>query len=276
VEALWLGDKPYGKARLQWKRSPLGIQIKELAIQGENLELGAKGYWHRIGNRDISQFQIKAHVESLGRLQKDLGLQLGLAKAPLDVDGVFEWPQAPNALDLKDLSGKLDLKIGTGEVTEVDPGVGRLVGLLSLHALGKRLSLDFSDLFAKGLEFDKIEGQFDIRDGNAYTKNLLITSPSAQILIVGRTGLADRDYDQLVTVIPRVSSTLPLVGAIAGGPAVGVALVVTQELFGQQVDRIIQSQYQLTGSWDAPRIVRLARNKDKQEESSMMPDLPNQ
>jgi uncharacterized protein YhdP len=275
VDALWIGEKPFGKASLQWKHSPLGIQIKEFAVQGEELDFNAKGYWHLIGNKNHSQFQVKAHVKSLGQLQQDLGLQLGITKAPLDLNGMFEWSQAPYAIKLKDLNGKLDLKLGAGEVTEVEPGVGRLVGLFSLHALGKRLSLDFSDLFAKGLEFDKIEGQFDISDGNAFTDDLVISSPSAQILITGRTGLAARDYDQTVTVIPRVSSTLPLVGAIAGGPAVGVALVVTQELFGQQVDRIIQSQYKLTGSWDAPTMVRLAKqDNDKEKESSMMPDLP--
>jgi uncharacterized protein YhdP len=284
VDALWLGDKPYGKALLQWHRSTWGIQIEALAIHGDNLELEAKGYWHQVGSKDHSRFQlVKGHVESLGRLQEDLGLQLGIAKAPLDITGVFYWPQAPYALELQDLSSeKLTLEMGAGEVTEVDPGVGRLVGLLSLHALGKRLSLDFSDLFAKGLEFDRIEGRFHISHGNAYTEppqHLVITSPSAQILITGRTGLAARDYDQLVTVVPRVSSALPLVGAIAGGPAVGVALVVTQGLFGEQVDRIIQSQYKLTGSWDEPSILRMARrNAGKREEgerSSLMPDLPS-
>ena len=275
VDALWVGDKPLGKASLEWDHSNLGIQIKQFVIHGEDLEFDAKGYWHLIGRQNHSQFQVKAHVKSLGRLQKDLGLKLGITKAPLDLNGVFEWSQAPYAIKLKDLTGKLDLKMGAGEVTEVDPGVGRLVGLFSLHTLGKRLSLDFSDLFAKGLEFDKIEGQFDIRDGDAYTNNLVISSPAAQILITGKTGLATRYYDQLVTVIPRVSSTLPLVGAIAGGPAVGVALVVTQELFGKQVDRIIQSQYKLTGSWDAPTMVRLTSQKEDEDgTSSMMPDLP--
>ena len=276
IETLWVGEKPYGNASLQWQHSPSGIQIEQLTIHGDSLKLDATGYWHRTGVKDKSHLEVKGHVESLGQLQQDLGLQLGIAKAPLDLEGEFEWPQAPYALKLKDLSGKIDLKVGAGEVTDVDPGVGRLVGLLSLHALGKRLSLDFSDLFAKGLEFDKIEGHFDLKDGNANTQDLIMTSSSAQILIAGRTGLAARDYDQEVTVIPRVSSTLPLVGAIAGGPAVGVALVVTQELFGKQVDRIVQSQYKLTGSWDAPTIVRSGAAKDQteKEKSSMMPDLP--
>jgi uncharacterized protein YhdP len=82
-----------------------------------------------------------------------------------------------------------------------------------------------------------------------------------------------------VTVVPRVSSTLPLVGAIAGGPAFGVALVVTQGLFGEQVDRIIQSQYKLTGSWEEPIMKRMARGnarkKQEGERSSLMPDLPS-
>jgi uncharacterized protein YhdP len=274
VDSLWVDDKSYGKAILQWARSPLGIQVNKLEIQGTELDLHGSGYWQKIGERHLTQLELQGHVKSLGQLQEDLGLQMGITKAPLDFTGTFSWPLAPYALKLNQLSGKLDLQVGAGEVTEVEPGVGRLVGLLSLHALGKRLSLDFSDLFAKGLEFDSIEGNFVLTDGNAETNNLLMVSPAAQILIVGRTGLAARDYDQHVTVIPRVSSTLPLLGAIAISPAVGVVLVVTQELFGKQVDRIIQSQYHLTGSWDAPKIVMPARDTREQNKSGMMPDLP--
>ncbi len=97
----------------------------------------------------------------------------------MDVDGEFNWPLAPYELKLQQLSGKLDIKMGAGEVTDVEPGVGRLVGLLSLYALGKRLSLDFSDLFAKGLKFDRIEGHFELVDGDGFTQDLVVTSRSA-------------------------------------------------------------------------------------------------
>ncbi|MEN8166920.1 MAG: AsmA-like C-terminal region-containing protein, partial [Pseudomonadota bacterium] len=134
--------------------------------------------------------------------------------------------------------------------------------------------LDFSDLSAEGLKFDRIEGSFTLEDGDAYTRDLELSGPAVHIEVVGRTGLAARDYDQAVTVTPQVSSTLPIVGALAVNPAVGVALAVAQQLFGKQMDRITQTEYLLTGDWESPKIVKLAREPAETDEASLMPDLP--
>jgi uncharacterized protein YhdP len=70
-------------------------------------------------------------------------------------------------------------------------------GLLSLQTLPRRLTLDFSDVFKKGLTFDRIKGSFLLERGDAYTTNLYLDGPAARIDISGRTGLAVNDYDQL-------------------------------------------------------------------------------
>jgi uncharacterized protein YhdP len=117
------------------------------------------------------------------------------------------------------------------------------------------LSLDFSDLFSKGFAFDRIEGNFVLDNGNAYTNDLVINGPAAIIEISGRIGLADSDYDELVTVIPSMSSSIPLAGALAGGPVVGAALLVAERLLGdklEKVSRFTHTYYALTGPWSDP------------------------
>jgi uncharacterized protein (TIGR02099 family) len=276
LDELWIDGKSFGQVQLRWEKSPLGIELKTLSLKGQEVELQGTGHWHKVGDKQFTELALTGSIQSLGQLQQDLGLQMGISKAPMDFEGLFSWPLPPPKLRFERLSGQLNLQVGAGEVTDVDPGVGRLVGLLSLHALEKRLSLDFSDLYAKGLEFDSITGNFTLENGNASTNNLILTSPATQVLISGRTGLAAQDYDQLVTVIPRVSSALPLVGALAVNPTVGVVLAVTQQLLGNQVDRVIQNQYRLTGSWQDPSMVKLKLDADPDHQAVMMPDLPGQ
>lgn len=132
------------------------------------------------------------------------------------------------------------------------------MGLFSLHSLSRRLALDFSDLFQKGLGFDSIEGTFSLSNGHAYTRDLTLKGPAARIDISGRIGLKDRDYDQIVTVTPRVSSALPIAGTIAGGPAVGAALFLAERFLRQEIDQVARYRYSVTGPWSDPVVKRIS------------------
>jgi uncharacterized protein YhdP len=273
IDALFIDGKPLGQALIKWRRAPLGIQLTQLTVGGGSIDLKGQGFWHLVDGSHRTYLELDGRVESLGQLQKEFDLQLGIDKAPMNFTAKLDWPLPPYALKMDELAGFLDVKIESGEVTEVDPGVGRLVGLFSMHALGKRLLLDFSDLFAKGLEFDRIQGSFELVDGDAYTSDLEMVGPAVKIDVTGRTGLDSRDYNQVVTVTPRVSSTLPLVGALAVNPTVGVVLAVAQQLFGKQMDRMTQTEYQLTGSWDQPDIKELVSEVPETDLSNDLLDL---
>jgi uncharacterized protein YhdP len=158
---------------------------------------------------------------------------------------------------LDSINGNLSLDIRKGQLRDVSPGAGRVFGLLSLQTLPRRLTLDFSDVFKKGLTFDRIKGSFLLERGDAYTTNLYLDGPAARIDISGRTGLAVKDYDQLVTVTPHVTASLPLAGALVGGPVAGGVLYAIDKLFKPTIEKITQYQYTITGSWDDPQIVKL-------------------
>jgi uncharacterized protein YhdP len=129
-----------------------------------------------------------------------------------------------------------------------------------VSSLPRRLTLDFSDLFAHGFSFDSIDGSFLVDSGNAYTNDLVVDGPAARIEISGRVGLVDKDYDQLVSVTPYIKSGLSLAGALAGGPAVGAVMIVAETLLKDRLDplnKLARKQYTVTGPWSDPVVTKL-------------------
>jgi uncharacterized protein YhdP len=112
--------------------------------------------------------------------------------------------------------------------------------------------LDFRDVFSKGFGFDKIAGTFRIVDGEAYTCDLSLDGPAADIGIVGRASLANRDYEQAAVISANVGNTLPIVGAVVAGPQVAAALLIFSQIFKKPLQEVGQIYYGIGGTWDEP------------------------
>jgi uncharacterized protein YhdP len=150
----------------------------------------------------------------------------------------------------------VQLSLDKGQIVGLNPGAGRVLGLTSVAALRRRLALDFSDLTDKGLAFDTVRGDFDLRDGSAKTDNLLVKGPAAEIGLIGRVGLKNKDYDQTAVVTGSVGSSLPL-AALAGGPVVAGAVLLFTQVFKQPLKGLARGYYRITGSWDNPIVERI-------------------
>jgi uncharacterized protein YhdP len=173
---------------------------------------------------------------------------------------------------MQHVNGDLSLHTETGSLVDLAPGAGRVVGLLSISALPRRLALDFRDVFNRGLVFDQINADFAVIDGNAYTDNLKLTGPVAEIGVVGRTGLRDRDYRQQAVVTAEPGKVLPTVGGLLGGPAVAAALLIFTRIFKEPLKGIGRASYCVTGNWEEPMVERLS---DAQlEHGPMCAELP--
>ncbi len=276
VEDLYINDNPMGKGYITWRKEADGITVDSLALVGDMVDLTGQGYWRLTPKGHSTSLNLKLHTNSLGDLQHALGIATGIEQAPTDVKAELYWPTSPLEMGAEKLYGSISLKVDKGLVNNVDPGVGRLIGLFSLNALGKRLALDFSDLFSKGLAFDSIEGNFTINDGDAYTSDLVMKSTAAVVDVRGRTGLATRSYDQKVVVTPNVSATLPLLGTLAINPTAGVALAMTQKLIGRLFDRIAMRTYEVTGSWDEPQFIQVNKSQEDTRGRALMPEMPGE
>ena len=66
-----------------------------------------------------------------------------------------------------------------------------------------------------------------------------------------------RDFDQQIAVVPNVSDTVSVAGALAWGPQVAAVLLVLQKVFQSDIDAATMTRYELTGSWSDPKLTRL-------------------
>ncbi len=250
------------------------FELKNLSLKHNKVVLNAQGSWDY--NKEIDEHESRVKItlkgEQFGQTLSALGLGESIENGKIDISSELEWAKPFWSLDLADVTGSAKLKLEEGYLIDVEPGGGRFVGLLSLSALPRRLTLDFSDFFKKGLEFDRINGDFLIYEGNMWTENLKMTGSVTDVKIVGRTGLKARDYDQLITVIPQIRDALPVLGTLVSGSSVGWALLLIQKLFKGPIDESVSIKYKVTGHWDDPKIEVIDKPKLKNIEDERYED----
>jgi uncharacterized protein YhdP len=247
-----LGTARLGEARLETWPTDKGMRIDQLRSLSRSVQLNASGDWNGNAQDSHTRMRIDFSAQDLGSMLNAFGYQGlfngGKTHAVLDAT----WPGAPSSLALATMDGSLAVDVSHGRIPEVGPGVGRLFGLVSVAELPRRLTLDFGDVFGKGLAFDSIRGDFRFAGGNATTDNLRILGPAADIDIRGRTGLRARDYDQQVYVVPHVGNSLPVVGAVVAGPVGAAAGFAVQGLLGKGLNKAASARYRVSGSWEKP------------------------
>lgn len=258
---LLINEADFGQLSVQARQSPEGLRLLPIRLQGPQLSFVGEGLWQS-GAQNGTRLSGELSTPRLGSVLSALGYTSQFSGARTTADFDFNWPGKPSDFELARLQGTLNLNIEDGQLLEVNPGVARVFGLLNFRALQRRLRLDFSDLFEKGLAFDSIRGRFRLVDGNAYTSNLTLKGPTGTVLITGRTGLAARDLYQEITVDPKLDATLPVAGALAGGPLAGVAVFVAQTLMKDKVQDINRTHYRVSGSWDDPKIEKTKGGDD--------------
>ncbi|MBK7331933.1 MAG: hypothetical protein IPI87_05930 [Betaproteobacteria bacterium] len=78
-----------------------------------------------------------------------------------------------------DVVEALKVEVGSGQFTKIEPGIGKLLGVLSLQALPRRIAPDFRDVFSEGFAFDRIDGNVRIARGVMTTDDLRLVGPAA-------------------------------------------------------------------------------------------------
>ncbi|WP_082663848.1 MULTISPECIES: YhdP family protein [unclassified Guyparkeria] len=169
----------------------------------------------------------------------------------------ISWPGSPSSFAVSRAAGHGRFTLNEGQLKAIDPGAGRLVGLMSLGALTDRLRLDFRDVTREGLYFESLTGQWRLDRGHLAVDRLEMTNPSLTARIDGDVNLIDRTLDLSARVYADFGMLLPLIGTVAGGPLVGGAVLALQETF-KQLDEAPDPSvtYHIGGSFDQPQVTR--------------------
>ncbi|MES1953225.1 YhdP family protein [Salinisphaera hydrothermalis] len=269
----------FGQTHVDAQTTPDGWSLDRFELAHGALTGHASAHWQR----DQGVNQASAHADfdghGLSRLLRSFGYVSPVRAKRARIKSDLTVQPNPNGLDLRYLDGNVHLALDNGSLLTVEPGPGRLLGLFNLYVLPRRLRLDFSDVVDKGMAFDKVRADFNIRQGQAYSHNASIRTPSAKISITGRIGLATRDYDEYVTITPKVSSGVAIASAVLGGPIVGAAVFAVQQLLKKPIQHFSSVGYNLKGSWDDPQIVNpradSAASGDAPKNAAPQPSKPS-
>ncbi|HJP99770.1 MAG TPA: YhdP family protein [Rhodanobacteraceae bacterium] len=253
---LRLGDMNLGATTFESMPNAAGMHVASFDSKHDGFTIHATGDWNGTMAYSQSHFVVDIAAQDFGKTLAAFGfsgLLAGGKDTHIHIEGA--WPGGPSSFSLAWMTGKLAIKMGDGRILAVKPGLGRVLGLLSVRELPSRLMLHFGDVFKSGFGFDDASATFTVKGGSAYTDDMLIDAPAARITMHGRAGFRTRDYDLTIGVIPHLGGALPVVGAVIGGPVGAAAGLVVQGLVGKGINRAAGSVYRVTGTWDKPKIV---------------------
>jgi uncharacterized protein YhdP len=249
-------SKQFGSVKINTVPFNKGLKLQSLKTSLGSSTINLTGYWNNF--QSSIQGSIVSHnlSELLDKWNFSNSIRSNSAKMNLQLN----WQDSLYSPDVRSLSGNIQINIGSGELlnvgSEAKTDFGRLLTILSIQSIAKRLRFDFSDLNMKnkGLNFDNISGSFTVNNGIAKTNNLTLDGPVANINITGAMNLVSQTYNLNVMVTPHLTSSLPVIAAIAGGPVAGAAAWAAGKLFNPLLNKITDDNYTVTGPWKNPVI----------------------
>ncbi|MGZ8261667.1 MAG: YhdP family phospholipid transporter, partial [Methylotenera sp.] len=242
--------------------------IQKLKIINPESTLNANGEWSNWVRNPNTHLHVTWDINDLGKTLKRFGYPDTIKGGKGDLTGQLSWAGSPHEFDTTGLNGNLQFEMRKGQILKVQPGVGRLFGLLSLQSLPRRLSLDFRDLFSNGFAFDKITATVKIDRGVMRSDNFEMGGPAADVTIKGETNLQKETQQLYIKVIPNISDSISL-AALAGGPLVGAVAFLAQKMLKDPLNKIASTEYQIVGTWDNPQEVKAG--EDSRESSKNSP-----
>ena len=263
IDDLRIADATLGAAQLRTRATPAGMRIEQLQMRTDKQRIDLSGDWIGRGAAARTRVRVDVASEDFGTLLNGFGmggrLDGGKGTARLDAG----WPGSPAMFQLEALDGSLVLDARDGRLLEVEPGAGRVLGLLSLAELPRRLTLDFRDFFSKGFAFNRIGGTVHFNAGTARSEGLVIDGPAAAITIHGAANLRTQSFDQTIEVRPKAGNLLTAVGAIAGGP-VGAAIgAAANAVLRKPLGQLGAKTYRVTGPWKQPKVEVITRQQGR-------------
>ncbi len=257
INQLFQGQDLVGGWSLKVRPTERGIALNTLDLGLKGILLQGSGGWEGVPGSTSSWYKGRISGKNLADVLKGWGFAPSVTSEEfhMDVDG--RWPGSPAWVATKRFSGTLDASLNKGQFIEVEGGAQalRVFGLLNFNSIGRRLRLDFSDLFGKGLSYDRVKGLLVATNGVYVTKEpIRLTGPSSNIELDGTLDLVADQVDAKLLVTLPVTNNLPIAALIVGAPAIGGALFLIDKLIGDRVSRFASVKYTVKGPWKEPKI----------------------
>ena len=241
-------------------------QLDQLKLTTPEAELTGTGSWKNTvpqglpghtatGKRTLLDFSLRIHDSDV--LLQRFGMPGVLRGGQGAMTGQLSWQGPPHAFDTPSLSGKLHLDLGKGQFLKADAGMAKLLGVLSLQSLPRRLTLDFSDVFADGFAFDSLRGDAVISQGVARTDNLRMKGPHATVNLQGQADIGRETQDILAEVLPEINAGTASLLASVVNPVMGLSTLLAQTILRTPLSQATKQEFHIHGTWSDPVVDRI-------------------
>ncbi|MGB7543902.1 MAG: YhdP family protein [Burkholderiales bacterium] len=254
ADNLVVRDRSLGRLELVAVNEANDLRIEKLVLSNPESTLNADGVWQSWAARPSISVNVRLEVSDIGKYLDRIGyphtMQHGVAK----LEGKVGWAGNPQTVDYPTLTGNLRLEASNGQFLKVEPGVARLLGILSMQSW---ITLDFRDLFGQGFAFDRLSGTATVAKGVLTTRDFHMRGPSAQVNMSGDVGLAGETQNLRVRVVPSLGNSLSSIAVIVLNPVWGLGTLFAQQILKDPLGQIFAFEYGVTGTWTEPHVDRI-------------------
>ena len=203
----------------------------------------------------------KLDIADSGLLLKRFGMADVVRRGKGKMEGQVAWVGSPLGLDYPSMNGQFNINIESGQFLKADPGLAKLLGVLSLQSLPRRLTLDFTDVFSEGFAFDFVRGDVGINQGVASTNNLQMKGVNAAVLMDGSADISRETQDLKVVVVPEINAGTASLIATVINPAIGLGTFLAQYFLRRPLMEAATQEFHIDGSWADPKITKVERRR---------------
>lgn len=257
-EQLWWNNTNIGQLVVETEKLDEGIRFNKINILSDVLKLELKADWLKTDKGQVTEVYGQGVAEDVGKLLSELDIANDFKESQANFGLFGSWSGSPTQFSLAGAHAEIDLELNDGRISSIEPGFGRVLGLLAMEQWLKRLTLDFRDIYKQGLSFNSITGHLKMKSGKLLTKDLTVDAIPARISIMGEADLQAKTLNHLIQVVPKSAGAVPIAGTIVSGIAGAITQVLTNDY---KEGYFFGSKYKVTGQWDDIKVTPL-HNQD--------------
>lgn len=221
-----------------------------------------------------TELQFTLEISDAGALLGRVGMPGVVAGGQGQLSGQLLWRGSPVTPYWPSMQGQVHMDVGQGQFLKVQPGVGKLLSVLSLQSIGRRLNLDFRDVFSSGFVFDFVRGDVAIEQGIARSNNLQMKGLNAAVLMEGEVHLEDETQQLRLVVVPEINAMTASLVASAINPVIGLGSFLAQAVLRGPLIAAATRSFTVSGSWSDPQVVPSKDTSLPQATPAQAPPLP--
>ena len=268
VDAFQVTGKNLGSLRFHGRPKEDRWLTEEFVLTQNGIRTEARGGWrNNASDGSITSIDFNTSIEEAEGALTDMDFDGVIKRGTGTLTGNINWIGAPHEFDYARLNGEFDLSVRDGELVQVEPGSGKLLGLLNFNAIARRLIFDFRDVFASGLKFDRMRYNGLLAEGEAIFREAYIFSPAVFVSMEGKLDLDKELIDMEVHLSPELGGNLTLLSALAN-PTAGAVVFLTQRIFKDEMRESSFKSYRALGTW---RDFEMVEIKDGPVETNSAP-----